>query len=74
MVFRVNYNKTGDVVSYQEGGDDSDNQCPDGCSTLCFAEFVQGFNDFTQMKMKVDVAKKQLVYINPQVIPEPINQ
>lgn len=74
MIFRVNYElKNGDVVSYQEGGTDDDNHCPDGCATLVFADVVPGMLDYTQMKMKVDVKKKELVFVNPVEIPKPIS-
>lgn len=64
--------EAGTIVSYQEGGGDH-NKCPDDCEELIFAEVVPGVLDYTQMKMKVDVATKQLVYINPAKIPQPIN-
>ena len=75
MKFRVNYdNATGAIVSYQEGDDDTQNVCPAGCSTLVFAEVVRQILDANfNLAMKVDLASNQLVYINPSVIPQPIN-
>ena len=75
MTFKVNYNTdTGVIVSYQGGGTDADNACPDGCATLTFADvFPQMFDANHNLAMRVDVKTKQLVLINPVVIPQPIN-
>lgn len=75
MKFRVNFDNTsGAIVSYQEGGEDDQNLAPDGCSTLVFAEvFRQIWDANFNICMKVDLATKQLVFINPVVIPQPID-
>jgi hypothetical protein len=74
MIFRVNYDvKTGDIVSYQEGGEDSDNVVGNGCATLSFAApFGQMFDANNNIAMKVDVKAKQLVFLNPATPPQPI--
>jgi hypothetical protein len=74
MTFNVNYDLTsGAIVSYQGGGDGSENDAPDGCGTLTFADvFPQMFDSNGNVVMKVDVKAKQLVFINPVVIPQPI--
>jgi hypothetical protein len=73
MTFKVNYDlTTGDIVSYQEGGTPEDNNCPDGCGTLVFASVFQQMFDYTRITMKVDTEKKELVFINPVMIPKPL--
>lgn len=73
MPFNVNYDRTGQIVSYQGGDDSSMNLCPDGCATLTFKDsFPQLFDANNNIAMKVDVKAKQLVFINPVVIPQPI--
>ena len=73
-MFTVNYDKSGNIVSYQGGVDASDNVCPDGCSSMSFATDIPGFfgvND--QPTMKVDIVNNLLVFINPVTIPAPIS-
>lgn len=72
MIFRVNYDmKTGEIVSYQEGGLDTDNYAGEGCATLVFsAPFTQMFDANNNIAMRVDVQQKQLVFLNPVEIPK----
>lgn len=74
-MFNVNYDdKTGRIVSYQEGGAPEDNIPPEGCSTLSFASFYAPmFDENGTIKMKVDVENKELVFLNPVVIPKPVS-
>lgn len=74
MIFRVNYDAvSGEIISYQEGGIDADNAVPDDCEMLSFAgPFAQMFDANNNITMKVDVKKKQLVFINPVQIPQAI--
>ena len=75
MRFKINYdNNTGAIVSYQEGDNDSENVAPAGTSTLVFADVVRQLWDGNfNICMKVDLPTKQLVFINPVVIPQPIS-
>jgi hypothetical protein len=74
MTFNVNYNAvTGEIASYQEGDDPAQNDCPEGCATLSFKEvFKPMFDEHGVVMMKVDVVTKQLMFLNPVVIPQPI--
>ncbi len=74
MTFKVNYdNVSGVIVSYQEGSDDSENLCPEGCSTLSFTSvFAPMWDSNGNVVMKVDVVAKQLVFTNPVMVPQPI--
>ena len=74
MNFFVNYDTTTGIIdSYQEGGDQVGN-CPLNCATLQFAAVVpQLWDNKFEVQMKVDITTKQLIFINPVVIPQPIN-
>ena len=72
-MFFVNYASDGKIVSYSGAPDGSLHECPADCETLVFAAEIPGFiNSNGACMMKVDVEKKELVLINPQVIPKPI--
>lgn len=74
-MFNVNYeNETGRIVSYQEGGTPEDNNTPEGCSTLSFTSvYAPMFDENGVIRMKVDVENKELVFLNPVVIPKPVS-
>jgi len=76
MTFKVNYKKdTGIIDSYQGGDDDSENACPEDCSTLEFESVFPGFFDANNMPaVKVDLDTLELVLLNPNVIPKAINK
>ena len=72
-MFCINYDKDGTIVSYQGGDDPSQNHCPDGCDTLIFSDsFPQLFDFNGNITMKVDTVNKQLIFISPVIIPQPI--
>ena len=74
MKFRVAYNTDGAIVAYQEGGEDDQFQCPDGCLTLAFENPVRGmFNDQGTLLMTVDTVAKQLVLLDPIEIPRALS-
>ncbi len=51
MAININYDSaTGEIVSYQEGLDDTQNACPVGCETITIDPSLQKFDPF---KMKV---------------------
>lgn len=77
MKFFVNYDKTtGEIVSYTESDNPKDNGCPEGCETLVFASsFPQMFDTssgYFRVKVRVDLEKKELKFIEPVEIPKPI--
>ena len=72
-MFFVNYDSSGNIVSYCGAPDVSDNDCPQDCSTLIFSSDIPGFiNSNGGLMMQVDVEKKILVFKNPVTIPAPI--
>lgn len=72
-MFFVSYNSTGAVVSYSEGSDISTHDQPKDCETLTFATVIPGFTTPSgSCTMKVDLEKKELVFINPKTIPKPL--
>lgn len=73
-MFFISYDpKTGKVVNYTEAPDASHHAIADGCESLTFSTVPEGFiNSNGNLMMKVDPEKKELVLINPKVIPKPI--
>lgn len=73
-MFFVNYDSSGNIISYTGAPDASDNAAPEGCGTLTFASDIPGFlNSNGVCIMKVDTVNKVLVFINPVTIPKPIS-
>lgn len=73
-MFFVNYRDTDGLIgSYSEGPDASQNLAPVGYSTLSFSvPFMGMFDTNFNVIMKINLETKQLEYINPPVIPQPI--
>lgn len=72
-MFFVNYDPAGNIRSYCGAPYASHNDVPDDCNTLVFASDIPGFiNSNGTLMMRVDIEKKELVFINPTSIPKPI--
>jgi hypothetical protein len=57
MNININYDKDGNIVSYQ-GGDISGNECPEGCETLSVDDALVKFDPMTMKVVNGQLAKK----------------